>query len=90
MKRILSVIATLIFIWVIYVAVEYVRCYQNGGTPFLGYVETEGDAVTKGGLGFHYITYSYDEKEKKDGDVLKEFYLFKWRLAKEIVVIINE
>ncbi len=90
MKKIISFIGTLIFVWVIYVLVEYNRCYIGESHPFMGYVETGDGYVKRGGLGFYYVDYVIPDDERKDGDVLKAFYVIKWPVHKQKVIVVDE
>lgn len=87
MKKILSAISTLVFLWAILVVVEYVRVY-NGGEKMLvslGEEKTNEYVETKG-LGYSVVNYIYDENNLPEEQLVKEFKVFGITFSLEKIV----
>ena len=77
MKKILIIVGILIFIWAVYLGVEYFRCYkpiQTDNKPLLTIKTTETAEETKYiGLGFSIVHYKVNVSEALNGTTVKEF-----------------
>ena len=88
MKKVLSIITTIIFLWAILMAVDYFKGYSNE-EKFLVNMSTEvtGEYTKYNGLGYTAIYYNYDRKNVHSGEVLKEFKILGLTVSKEIAVV---
>lgn len=88
MKKLFSFISTIILLWAIFMSVEYFRSYR-GDEKLLVTLDTEvTDEYTKRtGLGFSIIDYDVNEEDLRNGTIIKEFYIFNFRVSKTIAII---
>lgn len=88
MGKIISIISTIIFVWAIFVGVEYLRSYQGDEKLLLTLnTETTKEYTKRTGLGFSIVEYDIPRNEIKNGTILKEFYIFNFRVGKTIAVV---
>lgn len=77
MKKVYIIIGSILFLWIIYMGVEYFRCYKPDITdnkPFITFKTEDNEEYTKDiSLGFSIIHYKLNIDEAKEGSVVKEF-----------------
>ena len=77
MKKIYIIIGSILLIWVVYMGVEYFRCYKPTATdnkPLVTISTVDDEEKTKyNGLGFSIVHYKVNVSESPDGTVVKEF-----------------
>ena len=88
MKKIISLITTLLLIWGILVFVDFVRAYQGNEDLLITLNNKKTSEYTlKEGLGYSVKKYNYNQNNLKDGQVLKEFSIFDFVISKEIAKV---
>lgn len=88
MKKIVSVITTIMLLWGILVFVDYVRAYQGEEKLLISIdMEITDEYTLREGLGYSVKKYNYDRNNLTDGQVLKEFSIFNFVISKEIARI---
>lgn len=88
MKKIISLITTLLLLWGILVFVDYIRAYQGNGSLLITLNEESNNEYSlKEGLGYSVKKYNYNKNSLKDGQVLKEFKIFDFAISREIAKI---
>ena len=84
-KKIIIILGVVLFIWVVYMGVEYFRCYkpkQTDNKPLLTIKTVDDPDQTKYvGLGFSVVNYKVNITEAKDGTVVKEFNVLGFTLS---------
>ena len=90
MKKIISLITTLLLIWGILVFVDYIRSYQGEEKLIITLKEESSDEyLYRKGLGYSIKKYNYNRNNLEDGQILKEFKIFDFVVSKEIVKVNN-
>jgi len=88
MKKIVSIITTLLLIWGILMFVDYLRGYQNESKFLINLnVEVTEEYTKREGLGYSVKLYNYDASKLVGGEVLKEFAIFGFVVSKEVAVV---
>ena len=88
MGKIISIISTIIFVWAIFVGVEYFRSYQGDEKLLLTLnTETTEKYTKRTGLGFSIIEYDIPRDEIENGTILKEFYIFNFIVGKTFAIV---
>ena len=77
MKKIYIIIGSILLLWIIYMGVEYFRCFKPKATdnkPLVTIKTVEDEEQIKYvGLGFSIVRYNINVSESPDGTVVKEF-----------------
>ena len=88
MKKIISLITTLLLIWGVLVFIDYVKAYQNDNDLLITFkTENTSEYSLKEGLGYSVKKYNYNHNNLKDGQVLKEFRIFDFVISKEVAKV---
>ena len=88
MKKVISILTTLLLIWGVWLFVDYIKGYQNEGKLLIDIKTETADKYTKRcGLGYCVKLYDYNPKNLKNGQVLKEFTIFDIVVSKEIAKV---
>ena len=86
MKKIISVLTSLLLIWAIWMFVDYVRAYQNEDNLLVTFdMEVTREYTKKSGLGYHVKFYDYDINDVEEGQVIKEFAILNFVVSKEVI-----
>ena len=90
MKRIISIILTLILLWAGLMFVDYLRAYQKENDLIITLSKEEKDEYTqKNGLGYSVRLYNYDSNNMTDGEIMKEFRIFDIVVNKQVAKVNN-
>ena len=77
MKKVYIIIGTILLLWIVYMGVEYFRCYKPDTTdnkPLITIKTEDEETYTKDvGLGFSVVRYKVSLNDAPDGTVIKEF-----------------
>lgn len=80
MKKLYIILGSILLLWVIYMGVEYFRCYKPDTTdnkPLITIKSEDEETYTKDvGLGFSIVRYKLSINDSPDGTVIKEFRIF--------------
>ena len=86
MKKIISVLTSLLLIWAIWMFVDYVRAYQNEDNLLVTFdMEVTREYTKKSGLGSQVKFYDYDINDVEEGQVIKEFAILNFVVSKEVI-----
>lgn len=88
MKKIISLITSLLLLWGLLVFVDFVRAYQGDEKLLITLNnETTSEYSYKEGLGYSVKKYNYNRNNLRDGQVLKEFRIFDFVISKEVAKV---
>ena len=77
MKKVYIILGTILLLWIVYMGVEYFRCYKPDTTdnkPLITIKTEDEETYTKDvGLGFSVVRYKVSLNDAPDGTVIKEF-----------------
>lgn len=77
MKKVYIIIGSILLVWIIYMGVEYFRCYKPETTdnkPLITIKTVDEETYTKDvGLGFSIVHYNINITDAPEGTVVKEF-----------------
>ena len=77
MKKLYIILGSVFLLWIIYMGVEYYRCYKPNDTdtkPLITFKTEDNEEYTKDiGLGFSIVHYKLNINEAEEGSVVKEF-----------------
>ena len=77
MKKVYIILGTILLLWIVYMGVEYFRCYKPDTTdnkPLITIKTEDEETYTSDvGLGFSVVRYKVSLNDVPDGTVIKEF-----------------
>ena len=90
MKRIYIIIGSILLVWVIYMGVEYFRCYKPDTTdnkPLITIKTVNEETYTKDvGLGFSIVKYNVNITNAEEGTLVKEFKVLGISLSETTII----